>query len=97
MISDVKINLDNLKSEKNNVIYIYKKQLDAFRYIKQQIERVQWYDDQYDRLIESLNIIGRTLSNALHTLTNGNEVYAIDDLTAYAERYLDNERKFPHI
>ncbi len=97
MNSDVKISISSLESEKNTIIATYKKQIEEFQHLKSRLENVEWYDEQYDRLIEHLNRIASAISDALHTLTNGREVYAINDVLYYAERYLDNETKFPKL
>jgi hypothetical protein len=86
-----------LESEKREVIKMYKKQVEAYQQIKRYIEHAKWDDDRYDKLIDSLNIIGGALSNALHKLTNGDEVYVIDDLVWAAQKYLENKDKFPQI
>lgn len=92
-----KIEISSLEAEKQSVIYFYKRQLEEFRHMKKEIEKVQWYDANYDRLIESMNIIGRELSNIIQTITNGNDVFVISDLIPLARQYKENERKFPKI
>ena len=92
-----KIEISSLESEKQEIIYIYKKQLEAFRYIKKEIERVQWSDANYDRLVESMNMIGRELCKALQAITNGNDVYVISDLLPLAREYKENGRRFPKL
>jgi hypothetical protein len=93
----VKIEMNALESEKRTVIRVYKRQLDAFRYIKKDLERIQWADEHYDQLIESINIISQTLSSTLQSLTNGDDVYIISDLIPMAEKYLEYEKKFPRL
>lgn len=93
----VKIDLNMLESEKQDVIRIYKRQLDAFHHIKKELENVQWDDEHYDQLINSINIIGQALSSTLQSLTNGNNVYMISDLISVAEQYLDFAKKFPRL
>ncbi len=93
----VKIDMNALEAEKHTVIWVYKRQLEAFRYIKKELERVQWADEHYDQLIESINIISQTLSSTLQSLTNGDDVYVISDLILMAEKYLEYEKKFPRL
>ena len=97
MNDDVKLNINSIENEKREIVRIYKKQVEAYQQIKKYIEHAKWDDERYDRLIEILNIIGGTLSNALHNLTNGDNVYIIDDLVFAAQKYLENRGKFPQI
>lgn len=91
------IDINALESEKQTVISFYKKQLEAYRYLKREIEKVQWSDANYDSLVSTLNIISRALSNMIQTITNGIDVYAISELIPLANQYVENERKFPKI
>ena len=97
MNNDIKFNINDLENEKREIVRIYKKQVEAYQQIKKYIEHAKWDDERYDTLIESLNNIGSTLSNALHSLTNGDDVYIIDDLVWAAQKYLENSSKFPRI
>jgi uncharacterized protein YjgD (DUF1641 family) len=91
----VKIDLNALEAEKHTVISVYKRQLEAFRYIKKELEKVEWADEKYDELIDSMNVIGQALSSALQTLSNGHDVRVISALIPLANRYLENEKQFP--
>ena len=97
MDDTIKIEIKDLENEMCVVISVYKKQLEAFRYLKKEIERVEWEDGVYDEVIEQLNTILKTLSNTLQALTNGREVYVISDVIPLAEEYLENAKKFPRI
>ena len=93
----IKIEMGALESEKMAVNSFYKKQLEAFRDIKKDAEKVQWDDDNYDAFVNSMNSIGSALSAMLQTISNGDEVYVISQLKQAAEEYLQYERKFPMI
>lgn len=93
----VEININALENEKQNVIMFYKKQIEAFRNIKKEAEKVQWADSNYDDFVSSMNIIGSALSQMLQAITNGTDVYIISDVLPLAREYLENERKFPKI
>lgn len=97
MDNTVKIDIGALESERLAVISTYKKQLEAFRYIKKELEKVRWADSKYDELIEKMNVIGRTLSEVLQKLTNGDDVYVIGDTIDFANQYLENEKRFPSL
>jgi len=91
------MDMNALEGERMAVIDFYKKQLEAYRHIKREIEKVQWADANYDALVSSMNLIGSALSNAISTLSNGSDVYVVDELMVLGRRYLENERKFPRI
>ncbi len=93
----INIDINSLESEKQTVIMFYKKQVEAFRNIKREAEKVQWADSKYDEFVSSMNTIGSTLSTLLQTITNGSDVYVISDLLPLAREYLENERKFPKL
>ncbi len=93
----INIEINALESEKQTVIMFYKKQVEAFRTIKREAERVEWADSKYDEFVDSMNLIGSALSTLLQTITNGSDVYVISDLLPLAREYLENERKFPKI
>lgn len=97
MINDIKINIGSLEEERFTVIATYKKMLEDFSHIKALVEKVGWYDEQYDKLIDSLNTIAFSLSNAIYMLTNGYNVYAVDELIHSAESYLNTQKAFPKI
>ncbi len=91
----VKIELNALENEKQALIAVFKRQLEAFRRIRKELEKVTWADARYDALIDSLNAIGHVLSSTFQTLTNGRDTYVISDLIPWATEYLNFERKFP--
>ena len=93
----LEINMNSLEMEKQEVISYYKKQVEAFRRIKKEAERVQWADANYDEFVTTMNIIGQALSSILGTISNGTDVYVISELLPLARAYLENERKFPRI
>ena len=93
----VKLNLDALEIERHAVIAVYNNQLEAFRSLKKEMERVKWADDRYDRAVDSLNEIGKALASALQSLTNGHDVYVISDMIPLANKYVDNARYFPRL
>ena len=93
----VKLDMNALDTEKYTVITVYKKQLEAFRYLKKEIERAEWADENYDRLIDSMNLIGKALSASLQALTNGQDVLLISDLMPMASKYMENATRFPRI
>lgn len=92
-----KIEINSLENEKQEIIRFYKKQVEAFRYLKKEIDNTQWYDANYDMLVTSMNEIGRALSNMLQTITNGHDVHIISEMIPLAQAYVENERKFPKI
>ena len=92
----IKVDLNDLEIEKNEIIRVYKNQLDNYIQIKKTVERLTWDDERYDELIQSLNQIARALMEGLNALTNGNDVYIIDDLAYWAKKYLENAKKFPN-
>lgn len=91
----VRIEMSGIESEKQALVVVFKRQLDAFHGIKKELEKVQWADSNYDALIDSMNDIGRTLSSTLQTLTNGYDIYVISNLVLLANEYLKFENKFP--
>lgn len=93
----IKIDVNALEQEKQSIIMFYKKQIEAFRHIKKEAEKVQWADSNYDSFVDSMNIIGEALSTILQSITNGSDVYVISDVLPLAREYLDNERRFPKI
>ena len=95
MSETVCLNLSDLESDKYAVIDFYKRQIEAFRYMKKEIERVPWADAKYDQLVDAMNAIGYALSEAIQRISNGSEVYAISDLIPLANEYLSIASKFP--
>ncbi len=93
----IEIDVNALESEKQAVIMFYKKQVEAFRNVKKEAEKVQWADANYDAFVSSMNEIGDALRKILGSITNGNDVYVISELLPLTREYLENERKFPKI
>jgi len=93
----INIEINALENEKQAVIMFYKKQVEAFRSVKRDAEKVEWADSRYDEFVESMNSIGSALSALLQTITNGSDVYVISELLPLAREYLENERKFPRL
>ena len=93
----INIEMNALEAEKQQVIRFYKKQVEAFRAIKKEAEKAEWADSKYDEFVDSMNLIGSTLSSLFQTITNGSDVYVISKLITLADEYLENERKFPRI
>ena len=93
----ISVEIRQLEMEKSEVIRFFKKQIELFRNLKKEIERVQWNDQRYDELIIAINEIGMALSQGIQMLTNGNQVYAIDELLPLVEEYRALARQFPKI
>lgn len=93
----IEIDINALEGEKQTVIMFYKKQIEAFRHIKKEAEKVEWADSNYDEFVSSMNLIGDALCKMLNTITNGTDVYVISDIVPLARKYLENERRFPKI
>ena len=93
----IKIDVNALENEKQSVITFYKKQIEAFRHIKKEVEKVEWADSNYDEFVNSMNLIGGALAEMLGAVTNGSDVYVISDILPLAREYLNNERKFPKL
>ncbi|MBQ4509964.1 MAG: hypothetical protein II984_04505 [Clostridia bacterium] len=92
-----KIDINALESERDDILRFFKKQLERYRELKRQMEKVQWYDANYDATVDALNAIGRALSEAISTLSDGYGAYIIDDLIPLAKDYLSVARDFPKI
>lgn len=93
----IKVDLKALEREKAAVRAFHKKQVEAFVEIKKEAEKAQWADDKFDEFVQCMNSISSTLAATLQTLSNGRDVYMIDELTLAAEEYLEFERRFPII
>ncbi len=93
----VKIGINELENEKQAVISVYKKQLDALQWLKKDIEKAEWADIHYDQLVVSINEIIEKLCDVLQILTNGKDVYVIDELIDLANDYLNCGKKFPMV
>lgn len=93
----VSIEIRQLEMEKGEVIRFFKKQVELFRNLRKEIEKVEWNDARYDELVTSMNIIGAALSQGIQELTNGSQVYAIDELLPLVEEYKAVARDFPKL
>ena len=91
----ISIDISQLEMEKQEILRIFKKQLDSFRSLKKEVEKVEWADAKYDDLISSINEITRAVSQAIGEITNGYDTYAIDELLPLARDYVDIAREFP--
>lgn len=91
----ISIDISQLEMEKQEILRIFKKQLDSFRSLKKEVEKVEWADAKYDDLISSINEITRAISQAIGEITNGYDTYAIDELLPLARDYVDIAREFP--
>ena len=90
----VKLNKPDMIAEKNAVIEVFKKNTEAFSYLKKQIENVRWADPRYDELINRMNETVKILCDALETLTNGRDVFAISELEPLIDEYTRLKNKF---
>ncbi len=93
----INIEMNAVENEKLAVIAFYKKQIEAFRNIKKESEKVQWNDANYDAFVESMNIIGKALAHIIQTLSDGSDVYIISDVLHLAKEYMENAKKFPKL
>ena len=93
----ISVNIRDLEMEKNEVIRFFKKQIDTFKTLKKEIEKVQWNDTKYDELVSAMNEIGTALSQGIQVLTNGSKVYIVDDLLPLVGEYKSLARQFPKI
>lgn len=91
----ISIDISQLEMEKQEILRIFKKQLDSFRSLKKEIEKVEWADAKYDDLVSSINEITRAISQAIGEITNGYDTYVIDELLPLAKDYVDIAREFP--
>ena len=89
----INIEKNALENEKELVISFYKKQIEAFHSIKKASEKIQWNDENYDKYIACMNEIGRALSCAIQVLTNGDDVYIIDELLPLINEYIENPKQ----
>ena len=93
----IKIEIEHLEQEKLAILAFYKKQIEAYRVLRQECEKVQWSDQNYDRFVESMNLIGHSLSKIIQSLSDGRDVYMISELLRLAKDYVDCAREFPKI
>lgn len=91
----ISIDISQLEMEKQEILYIFKEQLDSFRSLKKEVEKVEWADARYDDLVSSINVITRVISQAICEITNGYDTYVIDELLPLARDYVDIAREFP--
>ena len=91
------VEINQLEMQRQEILRIFKKQLEAFQGLKKEIERVEWADDKYDRLVTAINEIASAISQAIHKITNGNNTYAIDELLVLARNYVAVAREFPKL
>lgn len=91
----ISIDISQLEMEKQEILYIFKEQLDSFRSLKKEVEKVEWADARYDNLVSSINEITRVISQAICEITNGYDTYVIDELLPLAKDYIDIAREFP--
>lgn len=95
MMTHVEIN--QLEMQKQEILRIFKKQLDDFRSLKKEIEKVEWADAKYDALVTSMNEIARAIAQGIETITNGYDTYVIDELLPLVKDYVSVARDFPKI
>ena len=93
----IKVDIDSLKKEEREIFNFFKKQISEFQEIKKACEKVEWNDELYDSFIESMNIIGKTISQIIQCLTNGRDVYLISEFIPYLNNYLETAKKFPRV
>ncbi len=89
------IDINALEMERNEILSFFKKQLEKYRQLKREIEKVEWTDSNYDAMVDAMNQIGSALTEAIGTLTNGYSAYIIDDLIPLAKDYIAIAREFP--
>ena len=93
----IKADIDSLKKEEREIFNFFKKQVSEFQEIKKICEKVEWDDELYNEFINSMNIIGKSLSQVIQTLTNNREVYLISEFIPYLNEYLEVAKKFPRV
>ena len=93
----IKIDIESLEREKIAILAFYKKQIEAYRILRQECEKVQWSDQNYDRFVESMNIIGNNLSKIIQSLSDGRDVYMISELLDLVNKYTECAKAFPKI
>ena len=93
----IQIDIKALENERDEILYFFKKQLEKYRALKKDIEKAEWADSNYDALIDSMNTIGKALSEAIVKLTNGYYAYILDDIIPLAKDYLAVAEEFPKI
>ena len=91
----ISIDISQLEMEKQEILRVFKKQLDSFRSLKKEVEKVEWADAKYDDLVSSINEITRAITQAIGEITNGYYTYAIDELLPLAKDYVNIAREFP--
>lgn len=91
------ISMNVLESEAQAIVAFYNKQIRAYQYIKKEATKLPWSDAQYDAFVDSMNTVGSALSGILQTLTDGNRVYLISELSCLAEEYMETAKDFPQL
>ncbi len=95
MYETVKADIVSLENERKEVIFFFRRQVEAFENLKKTIDRVEWADSRYDDLVICLNQIGAVISDTLQRLTNGRDVYVLDELTVLLAQYVALANAFP--
>ena len=93
----IHVEIKDVENEKLAVLSFYKKQIETFRNLKKEIEKVQWDDANYDALVVSMNTIGASLAKIIQTLSDGRDVYIISELLLLSQEYMSIAKKFPKI
>lgn len=93
----ISIDINDLELEKRAIINFYKRQIEAFRLIKKEVEKVEWSDANYDEFVNCMNVVGSSLAKIIQSLSNGTDVYLISELLVLANEYVELEKKFPKI
>ena len=93
----IHVEIKDVENEKLAILSFYKKQIEAFRNLKKEIEKVQWDDANYDAFVVSMNAIGASLAKIIQTLSNGRDVYIISELLLLSQEYMSLAKKFPKI
>lgn len=93
----IHLEINDIENEKLAVVSFYKKQIEAFRNIKKECEKVEWDDANYDAFVVSMNAIGESLAKIIQTLSDGRDVYIISELLLLGQEYMSIAKKFPKV
>lgn len=93
----IKVNINNLIKEEREILAFFKKQISEFQEVKVACEKVEWNDELYNQFIQTMNVIGQSLSQIIQCLTNGRDVFLITEFIPYLNQYLEVAKKFPKI
>ena len=93
----IKVNINNLIKEEREILAFFKKQISEFQEVKAACEKVEWNDELYNQFIQTMNVIGQSLSRIIQCLTNGRDVFLITEFIPYLNQYLEVAKKFPKI